>query len=159
MSERPSWDEYFLNIVSKVAERATCERGRTACLIVKDKRIMSTGYVGSPVGLPHCDDVGHLFEKRYDKHGNESNHCIRTTHAEQNAIAQAAKFGVSIDGGTLYTKITPCLSCAKMIINAGIKRVVARKRYHKDEHSTKFLEEAGVQLDVMNQEVEKYDYQ
>ncbi len=157
--KRPDWDEYFMDIVKSISKRATCDRGRTACIVVKDKRILCTGYVGSPVGLPHCDEIGHLYETRYDANGKKSEHCIRTVHAEQNAIAQAAKYGISIDGSTIYMKLEPCFWCVKQMINAGIKRVVCMKRYHAAELSRKFLKEAGVKLDVLNDELEKYDKQ
>ena len=156
---RPDWDYYFMDIVKAISKRATCDRGRTACLIVKDKRILCTGYVGSPVGLSHCDEVGHLYETRYDANGRKSEHCIRTVHAEQNAIAQAARYGIAIDGSTIYMKLEPCFWCVKQMINAGIKRVVCLKRYHAAELSEEFLKEAGVQLDVLNDDLEKYDKQ
>src|SRR5271157_1746936 len=112
--KRPSWDEYFIDLCRSVAERATCNRGRNGCVIVKDKRILCTGYVGAPPGLPHCDEVGHLFKYVLNSKGEKVQHCVRTIHAEQNAIAQAAKYGISIEGGTLYTLMTPCLDCAKL---------------------------------------------
>ena len=118
--KRPSWDEYFMKIVEIVGSRATCDRGRSGCVITKDRRIVSTGYVGSPAGIAHCDDVGHEMHTVTHADGKQTRHCIRTTHAEQNAIAQAARVGASLDGGTLYCKMTPCYVCAKMIINTGI---------------------------------------
>lgn len=151
---RPSWDEYFINISRVVAERATCDRGRSGCVIAKDKQILVTGYVGSPKGLPHCDEVGHQFEDTIHEDGVTRKHCIRTTHAEQNAICQAAKIGVAINGATLYCKMEPCPVCAKMIINSGIKRVVCEKRYQSGAQS--LLEQAGVEVDVLNEEVEQY---
>jgi len=156
---RPDWDEYFMGIAREVAKRATCDRGRAGAVIVKDKRILTTGYVGAPSGLPHCDEAGHYMKSVYDKDGNESKHCIRTTHAEQNAIVQAAKHGVPIVGGTLYCKMVPCDTCAKMIITAGIKRVVCEKRYHDDEFSIKMFRQAGVDLVILKNEVEKYEGQ
>lgn len=99
---RPSWDEYFMEIASTVAKRATCDRGRSGCIIVKNRQILVTGYVGSPRGLPHCDDVGHLFKKTIHEDGSVTNHCVRTVHAEQNAITQAARLGIALEGGTLY---------------------------------------------------------
>ncbi|HWS49060.1 MAG TPA: hypothetical protein VN174_03360, partial [Candidatus Methanoperedens sp.] len=88
---RPSWDEYFLELADAVSKRATCDRGRSGCVIVRDKRILVTGYVGSPAGLPHCDEVGHLMKTMVNEDGSKSDHCVRTVHAEQNAICQAAK--------------------------------------------------------------------
>lgn len=157
--ERPDWDEYFMGIAREVAKRATCDRGKSGSVIVKDKRILATGYVGSPSGLPHCNEAGHLMKSVYDKDGKEHKHCIRTTHAEQNAIVQAAKHGVAIDGGTLYSKMVPCHTCTKMLITAGIKRVVCEKRYHDDKFSLEMMKQAGVDLKILNNEVEKYDDQ
>jgi len=157
--KRPSWDEYFMEVARTVAKRATCDRGRSGCVIVRDKRILCTGYVGSPVGVDHCDDVGHEMLETYNNKGEKSQHCIRTSHAEQNALAQAARFGISIDGATLYCKMEPCYICAKMIINAGIKRVVAEMRYHAAERTREVFKKAGVQLDVLNDEIEQYEKQ
>ncbi len=139
MSKRPSWDEYFMGIALKVAERSTCDRAHVGAIIVRDRRILTTGYNGSPSGLPHCDDVGHLIV---------DGHCVRTLHAEQNAIIQAAYHGVSVKGGTIYVTHQPCLTCAKMIINAGIKRVVYAGEY-PDNIARQFLAEAGVSLQRM----------
>lgn len=156
---RPSWDRYFLDLCEAVSKRATCDRGRAGCVIVKDKRILATGYVGAPAGLAHCDDVGHDMRKIFDDAGNITQHCVRTLHAEQNAILQTAKFGISINGATLFCKMTPCRICAMMIINAGIKRVVCEKRYHADKDTVELFKKAGVELVVINQDVEKYDTQ
>jgi dCMP deaminase len=142
-----------------VSKRATCDRGRSGCVIVKDKRIMTTGYVGAPSGLPHCDDVGHDMRKVFDDAGNVTQHCVRTLHAEQNAIIQAARFGIPLEGATLYCKMTPCRICAMMIINAGIKRVVCEKRYHGDKDAIGMFKQASVELVVVSDEVEKYDRQ
>ena len=153
---RLSWDEYFMEIVKAVAKRATCNRGRSGCVIAKNKQILVTGYVGSPKGLPHCDEVGHQIKKTIHEDGHISEHCVRTTHAEQNALCQAAKLGIPIDGATLYCKMTPCIVCAKMIINCGIKRVVCEKDYHASVESKEMFKQAGVELDILNDEVEKY---
>lgn len=155
-STRPSWDEYFLEIMKQVGLRATCERGRSGCVVVKDKHILVTGYVGSPPGTGHCDEDGHEFKKTIHENGDVSQHCVRTTHAEQNAICQAAKRGISLDGSTLYCNMTPCYVCAKMIITCGIKRVVANKDYHAAKDSKKVFKKAGVKLEILNKEVEKY---
>ena len=157
--KRPSWDEYFMNIAREVGKRGTCDRGRNGAVIVKSKRIISTGYVGAPTGLEHCDEVGHLFMKTIDENGHTSEHCVRTTHAEQNAITQAAQHGVSTEGATLYEKFEPCFTCAKMIINAGIKRVVCEKRYHAARLTREFFEKAGVALIVLTNETENYGRQ
>ena len=153
---RPIWSEYFMEIAHTVATRATCDRGRSGCVIVKDKQILVTGYVGAPRGLPHCDDVGHLFKKVIHEDDKVSQHCVRTVHAEQNAIAQAARLGISIDGATLYCKMTPCRTCAMLLINCGIERVVCEKKYHAGKESEKMFKEAGVELEILNPEIEKY---
>jgi dCMP deaminase len=116
--KRPSWDEYFLKIVDSVGSRATCDKGGSGCVITQENRIVSTGYIGSLSGLPHCNEVGHDM-----KSGN----CMRTIHAEQNAITQALKFGIPLEGATMYCKITPCSACAKMAKSLGVKRIVVEK--------------------------------
>ena len=156
---RPSWDEYFMRIVDMVGSRGTCDRGRIGCVITKNNRIVTTGYVGSPLGSPHCDEVGHEMHTVKNEDGTESRHCIRTTHAEQNAICQAARYGISLDGGTLYLKMTPCYTCAKMIINAGIKKVVCAQDYHAGERSKEIFKEAGVDYTLLNDEIVKYEDQ
>lgn len=153
---RPTWDEYFMGIVDAVATRATCERGRTAAVIVRDRRILATGYVGSPMGVPHCDEIGHEFKRTIHEDGSVSQHCVRTSHAEQNAIALAARNGVAIEGATIYCKLAPCYTCAKMIINSGIKRVVCQKRYHADKDSMRIFKQAGVKVTVLDDSVEQY---
>ncbi len=153
---RLTWDEYFIEISRAVAKRATCNRGRSGCVIAKNKQILVTGYVGSPKGLPHCDEVGHQFQKTIHEDGHVSEHCVRTTHAEQNAICQAAKLGIAIDGAILYCKMTPCIVCAKMIINAGIKRIVCEKKYHAGAESEEMFKQAGIELEILEDEIEKY---
>ncbi len=155
-SKRPSWDEYFIKIMETVSARATCDRGKSGCVIVKDKRIISTGYVGAPAGCKHCDESGHEMHKVTQEDGTESKHCIRTTHAEQNAIVQAARFGTSTDNSILYCKMTPCYACAKIIINAGIKKVVCLKDYHASKRTKEIFEEAGIDLKILNLEIETY---
>lgn len=120
--KRVGWDEYFMNIAKEVATRATCDRKHVGALIVRDKVILSTGYNGSIKGLPHCDEVGHEME---------DGHCVRTVHAEMNAIAQAAKNGVVIDEATLYTTASPCWICFKLLANAGIKSIVYGEHYRE----------------------------
>lgn len=156
---RPSWDEYFMGIVKQVAMRATCDRGKSGCIIVRDKQILTTGYVGSPKGVGHCDELGHQFQLVTHEDGHTSQHCIRTTHAEQNAICQAAKLGIALNEATLYCKMTPCYACAKMIINVGIKRVVCENDYHSADLSKEVFAQAGVKLEIINAQVEKYDKQ
>jgi dCMP deaminase len=136
--QRPSWDDYFMDISLQVAKRSTCDRLRVGAIIVKDRRILTTGYNGAPAGLPHCDEIGHLMV---------DGHCVRTLHAEQNAIIQAALHGVSVEGSALYVTHQPCLTCAKMIINAGIRRVVYAGHY-PDENAVAFLTQAGVVLEL-----------
>jgi len=153
---RPSWDEYFMEIVHMVASRGTCDRGRTGCAIVKDKQILTTGYVGSPKGLPHCDEAGHFFKKTIHDNGEITNHCVRTIHAEQNAICQAAKLGIPLEGSTIYCILEPCAVCAKMIINCGIKKVIAEKHYHGARETIDMFKTAGVELVVLNNETETY---
>ena len=153
---RPSWDEYFMEITAMVGTRATCDRGRSGCVATKNKRILATGYVGSPVGLPSCDEEGHELHTVIHADGTKSQHCIRTTHAEQNVIAQAARIGVSLEGGTLYVHMTPCYACAKMIINAGIVRVVAAKDYHGGGRTKEVFEDARVSFELLSPDVERY---
>jgi len=157
--KRPSWDEYFIGMAKYVGSRGTCDRSRSGCVIVRDKRVISTGYVGSPPGLPHCDEIGHEMHKVINEDGSESQHCIRTAHAEQNAISQAARFGISVDSGDLYCKMMPCYTCAKSIITAGIKRVVSEKDYHASRRSKEIFKKASVKLEIINKEVEKYPKQ
>jgi len=158
-SSRPSWDEYFMEIARTVAKRATCDRGKSGCVIVRDRQILVSGYVGSPKGLPHCDEVGHLFKKVLHDDGSITNHCMRTVHAEQNAICQAAKLGISLNEATLYCKMTPCRTCAMLIINCGIRRVVCEKKYHAGSESEEMFRMAGVQLEFFEDDIEKYDNQ
>ena len=156
---RPTWDEYFMEITQTVAKRATCDRGRCGTVIARDKQLLATGYVGSPLGLPHCDDAGHLLKKVIHEDGTISQHCMRTVHAEQNAICQAAKLGVSINGATLYTKMTPCRTCAMLIINCGIKRVVCNKKYHQGAESEQMFKDAGIEVKYFDETVEQYKKQ
>lgn len=156
---RPSWDEYFIGMASYVGTRATCDRGRSGCVIVRDKRVISTGYVGSPPRLPHCDDVGHDMHTVINEDGTKSQHCIRTTHAEQNAMIQAARFGVALDGSTIYCKMVPCHVCAKLVISAGIKKVVAEMDYHAGARTKDMFKKAGVKLEIINKGVQKYSKQ
>ena len=136
MTGRPPWDEYFMDIARQVAKRSTCPRAAVGAVIVKDRRILTTGYNGSPMGLPHCTEVGCLMV---------DGHCVRTLHAEQNAIIQAALYGVTVNDSAIYVTHQPCLNCSKMIINAGIKRVVYGGNY-PDSTARAFLSEAGVAL-------------
>jgi len=143
-SVRPSWQDYFLEITRLVAKRSTCLRRNVGALIVKDKRILATGYNGAPTGLPHCLDVGCMRERLAIPPGERHEIC-RGIHAEQNAILQAALYGVSIKGAGLYCTHQPCALCAKMAINAGISRIIYSGDY-PDELAAKMLKEAGVEL-------------
>lgn len=136
---RPSWDDYFMAIAKIIGTRGTCDRLRAGAVLVKDKRIISTGYNGSPPGLPHCDDVGHLMEE---------GHCVRTIHGEHNAILQASVLGsMSTVGATLYTLYNPCIHCAKYVVMAGVKRVVIGEIYRGDK-ALAYLKNAGLEVEL-----------
>lgn len=152
---RPSWDEYFIQLAELVGTRGTCDRGYAGSVIVKNKRILATGYVGAPVGIPSCDEVGHEMSTVTQENGDTSKHCVRTSHAEQNAINNAARVGVAIEGGVLYCKMAPCYKCAQSIINSGIVRVVASKDYHGASRSKEIFKQAGVEYEVLG-EMETY---
>jgi dCMP deaminase len=136
MSNRASWDEYFMRIAKEVSTRATCDRKHVGAVIVRDKSILASGYNGSIRGLPHCDEVGHMMV---------DNHCVRTIHAENNAIIQAARNGVRIDQSTIYVTASPCWNCFKMIANAGITRI-AFNEFYRDERIFEFAEKLGIEL-------------
>ena len=148
-----------MEVANTISKRATCDRGRSGCVIARDRQLLVTGYVGSPAGLPHCDEEGHQMKTVVHEDGTETQHCVRTVHAEQNAICQAAKLGVSIDGATLYCRMTPCRVCAMLIINCGIKRVVCERKYHAGIESEQMLEDAGVAIEYKHDEVQRYDNQ
>lgn len=156
MPKRPDWNQYFFEILKAVSKRATCDRGKSACVIIKDNQILVTGYVGSPVGFPHCDDVGHFFKKVIHEDGSISEHCVRTIHAEQNAICQAAKRGISLDGSTVYVSMTPCRVCAMMLINCGVKEVKCLKKYHQGTESEEMFKEANINLTFEEKSVQTY---
>ena len=137
MSEhRGSWDEYFMRIAVEVASRATCDRKHVGAVIVRDKSILATGYNGSLTGLPHCDEEGHLMEE---------GHCVRTVHAEANAIVQAARNGVRIEGASIYVTASPCWGCFRLIVNAGIKRIVFGE-FYRDPKIFDFSTRLGLEL-------------
>jgi len=156
---RPSWDEYFMEIANTVSKRATCDRGRSGCVIARDKQLLVSGYVGSPIGLKHCDEVGHQFKKMMHEDGSVTQHCVRTVHAEQNAICQAARLGISLLGSTLYCRMTPCRTCAMLIINCGIVRVVCERKYHAGNESEEMFRQAGLQLEYVYDEIQQYENQ
>ena len=134
--DRVGWDEYFMNIASAVATRSTCSRKHVGSVIVRDKTILSTGYNGSVRGLPHCDEVGHMMEE---------GHCVRTTHAEINAIIQSAKNGTRVDGAAIYVTASPCWSCFKAICNAGINRIVFGE-FYRDERIFEVAQALNIEL-------------
>lgn len=136
-SVRPNWDAYFMEIAYTTAKRATCDRKHVGAVIIRDRSIVSTGYNGSIAGLPHCDDVGHLME---------DGHCVRTIHAEANAIVQAASHGLSINGGEIYVTSFPCWGCFKMIANAGIIRIVYDDEYRPDPKVIEAAKAVFIQL-------------
>ena len=139
MSKKPprkDWDEYFMDIAKQVSTRATCTRKSVGAVIVRDKIILSTGYNGSIAGGLHCTDVGCMME---------DGHCVRTVHSEANAIIQAAKNGVRIDGAAIYVTASPCWFCFKLIVNAGLMKIIFGEMY-RDERITKFAEDAGIEL-------------
>jgi dCMP deaminase len=141
---RPSWDDYFLAIANMVRERSTCLRRKVGAVVVRDKRILTTGYNGAPKGMKHCSELGCLRESREVPPGERHELC-RGIHAEQNAVVQAAAFGVSIQGSTLYCTHFPCVLCTKLLINAGIRRLVVEQPY-PDELSGHMLEEAEIEV-------------
>ena len=142
---RPSWDQYFIDITHLVATRSTCLRRQVGALLVKERNILSTGYNGTPSGISHCEQVGCLRERLKVPSGERHELC-RGLHAEQNAIIQAARHGVNIDGATLYCTTMPCVICTKMLINAGIQRIVFEEGY-ADELAREMVAEAGIEVD------------
>jgi len=156
LNKRPSWDEYFMEVLEAISKRSTCDRGKVGCVIVKDNQILATGYAGSPKGLPHCDEVGHQFKKMLNEDGTISEHCVRTVHGEQNAICQAAKRGIPIDGATVYVRMTPCRVCAMLLINCGIVRVVCERKYHAGAESEEMLKKVGIKLEYVHDEIQEY---
>ena len=132
---RPTWDSYFMKIAEDVALRSTCDRAMVGAVLVKDKHIISTGYNGSPAGLEHCDDVGHLMV---------DGHCVRTVHAEVNAIIQAAVFGLATRDAVCYVTHFPCLNCTKTLINARISKLIYKNAYRVDPIALEFLQKANI---------------
>lgn len=152
-----AWDDYFMAIATTVASKATCDRKHVGAIIVRDRVILSTGYNGAPRKMPHCDQIGHELK---DMGGRQS--CVRTVHAEANAIAQAAKTGTRVDGGTLYTTASTCYDCLKLLINSGIVEIVCKEfyasRYGVSDQMAEFARQAGVAFRIMEEtNVEKAD--
>jgi dCMP deaminase len=136
MRMRKNWDEYFMEIAKVVASRATCDRKHVGAVLVRDRTILSTGYNGSIRGLPHCDEVGHMME---------NGHCVATIHAEANAIIQAAKNGVGIDGATIYTTASPCWPCFQLIANSGARRIVFGE-FYRDARIFEYAQKVAIEL-------------
>ena len=134
--KRADWNTYFMNIARTVATRATCDRKHVGAVIVRNRVILSTGYNGSIRGLPHCDDVGHLME---------DGHCVRTMHAEANAIVQAARNGVALESAEIYVPASPCFNCFKLIANAGIRKIYYGE-FYRDEKIHDFAQQLGMEL-------------
>ncbi len=149
-SQRPDWQTYFMNIAQLVASRSTCIRRQVGAVIVKENRILSTGYNGTPTGIRHCLERGCLRDELKIPSGQRHELC-RGLHAEQNAIIQAAYHGVSIESGEIYCTNQPCIICAKMIINAGLKKIIVGNSY-PDELATEILDEAGLKMVVLTPE-------
>ena len=145
---RPNWDTYFMDLAVLASKRATCLRRKVGAFIVKDRHILSTGYNGAPKGIKHCQQAGCVREKLNIPSGQRHELC-RALHAEQNAFLQAARHGVNLDGATLYVTVQPCAICAKMIINAGISKIVIEGE-DPDEFAVGFLKDAGVEMMLIN---------
>ena len=157
---RPSWDEYFLALLEPLGRRGTCDRGRAASVIVSPHNtILATGYAGAPPGMPHCDEVGHMMNTVIHEDGTQSQHCVRTLHAEENAILQCAKDGIRLEGATMYCKMAPCYNCAMRILRVGIKKLVAIKRYHSDAKSVELFAKTGIQFVALENTVVEYKNQ
>lgn len=151
MDKRPNWDEYFMEFAVLTARRSTCLRRQVGAVIVQDKHIIATGYNGAPKGLVHCGErVGGCLREQLGVPSGEKHELCRALHAEQNAIIQAATLGQSVEGGTIYITHQPCVICAKMIINAGIERIVVREGY-PDELSVEILKEAGLKIVMLGE--------
>ena len=152
--KRPSWDEYFMQMAELTAQRSTCLRRHVGAVIVQEKHVVATGYNGAPKGVAHCAEMGGCLREKMGIPSGERHELCRALHAEQNAIIQAATLAQSIEGASIYITHQPCIICAKMIINAGIKRIVVKEGY-PDEMSVKMLDEAGLKI-VMFGEEEEY---
>lgn len=151
MTERPDWDEYFMEMAILTSERSTCLRRQVGAVIVQDRHIIATGYNGAPRGLVHCGELeGGCLRQRLNIPSGERHELCRALHAEQNAIIQAAALGHGIEGGTIYITHQPCVICAKMIINAGIRRIVVKEGY-PDEMSVDILAEAGLKIVMLGE--------
>lgn len=147
-NERLSWDEYFMQMAELTTKRSTCLRRHVGAVIVQDRHVVATGYNGAPRGLAHCDELGGCLREKLKVPSGERHELCRALHAEQNAIIQAAVLGQSIEGGTIYITHQPCAICAKMIVNAGIQRIVVREGY-PDKLAVEILDEAGLKVNML----------
>ena len=157
--QRPTWDEYFLEMAHSVSKRATCDRGKSGCVITLDKQILVTGYVGSPAGFAHCEEAGHQMKDITHEDGSVTSHCMRTIHAEQNAIIYAINNNSSVKGATLYVTLAPCLACARIIYSCGISKVIYLNSYAEfkgldSDEGVDFLEKFGVDVEKYNGHLE-----
>jgi dCMP deaminase len=143
--ERPSWDEYFMEMAQITAKRSTCLRRQVGAVIVQSKHVMAAGYNGAPKGIAHCDERGGCYRDKLGVPSGERHELCLALHAEQNAIVQAAALGQSIEGATIYITHQPCVICAKMIINAGIKKIIVKEGY-PDQLAVDILAEAGLKI-------------
>jgi dCMP deaminase len=151
--KRLPWDSYFMKIAELVSERSTCLRRRVGAVVVRDKHILATGYNGAPKGLSHCLEVGCLREELGIPSGERVEIC-RGIHAEQNALVQASRFGIALEGGTVYTNTQPCVTCSKLLINSGIVRIVYLEPY-ADKLGEEMLQQSGVDFERLKYEEEK----
>lgn len=145
---RRTWEQYFMRLAYEVARRSTCTRRGVGCILIKDKRIIATGYNGAPSGAPHCDETGCIREAQSIPSGERLDIC-RASHAEANAITQCARFGVPCDGATAYVTVTPCRACAKLLVQAGVKRIVCDGLY-PDESVWDICSEGGVEIVLLD---------
>jgi len=150
--------EYFFKVVEAISLRSTCDRGRAGAIVVKNNRVISSGYCGSPPGMPHCDDEGHVMElKVLVGKDQDSTHCVRTIHAEANALMQSARYGPPLNGSEMYCSMVPCKECAKMIVAAGVVAVHAQYDYQNSKPSKNLLKKAKVNLTVEKEGELSYD--
>lgn len=157
---RKDIDQYFMKIAYVIAERSTCHRRHVAALIVKDKHILATGYNGAPAGIKDCLEIGNCLRDELKIKSNQQKDVCRATHSEQNALIQAAKFGINVNGGTMYCTHNPCIVCARMIVNAGIKKIVTCERRHEAQFLDLF-KEAGVEYQIIDEpelEIDSFYY-
>ena len=152
-SERISWDEYFMQMAELTARRSTCLRRSVGAVIVQERHVVATGYNGAPRGIRHCDERGGCLREKLNVPSGQRHELCMALHAEQNAIIQAATLGQSIEGATIYVTHQPCIICAKMIINAGINRIIVRQGY-PDEMARQILDEAGIKVEMLERQDE-----